>query len=239
MEPDYESPIQCKGDKCSRANGKALANSSGGVARSIKRISGIAHPCRELGHLCDASSIVRDGAESVNGEAACKRGEHPQCGKSDAIEVAEGERHKDGRCQHEDGNDATHVAQRHAIDDVHCRAGLASCCELSCWNVRVRGEVLGDETNDQTPDGAHRSAPESLHRRACDHRRRAFLQSNTFETESSRKHCYSKEPDHGQHEKCRKNHLHLQHDLNVFLLLHRVDMGRNKRAEDAHDDATC
>ena len=230
--------VEGQGHQSSGANGEALSDGSRGVARGVQGVSATSHLGAELCHLSDASGVVRDGAKAIDGQAAGQRGKHAQGGQRDAIEVAELEGYVDGRGEHKDWDDAALVAQSQALDDVHCGAELAGASELSRGHVAVRSEVLCDQADDEATDAAHSGADEALVRAAADLGRTAVLrEADTLQAELVREQDSSEVVDDRQHQNGSEHHLHLQHGLDVLLLLDGRDVRGDKTAEDADHDA--
>mmetsp|Transcript_32713 Transcript_32713/g.84721 ORF Transcript_32713/g.84721 Transcript_32713/m.84721 type:complete len:256 (-) Transcript_32713:93-860(-) len=76
LEAHHEGAVERQRHQRGRADGEALADGSGRVARRVQGVSALAHVGRELRHLRDAARIVGDRAEAVDGEAGREGGEH-------------------------------------------------------------------------------------------------------------------------------------------------------------------
>ena len=230
--------VEGQGDQGGGADGEALADSRGGVAGGVQGIRAAAHLGAEERHLRDATCVVRDGAEAVDGEAAGERREHAQSSQGDAVEVAQLEGHVDARGQHEDRHDAALVAQGQALDNVHGGSELARAGQLTCGHVGVGGEILRYQADDETAHTAHGGTDEALVRASGDLGLLPILsQAHTLQAELCREQENCKVVDDGQHQDGCEHHLHLQHTLDVALFLDRRDVGGNEATENADHDA--
>ena len=143
----HEGTEEGESDEAGRADGEALADSSGGVASSVESISSFTDFSDKVGHLGDSTGVVRDGAIAVNGEGNGEASEHANGGECDSVHGSEleGDEHSD--CEAEDGDDAGEVAERETVDDVGGTAVFAGLSELLSGSVLLRGVVLGHEAN--------------------------------------------------------------------------------------------
>ena len=145
-----ESTEEGEGDEASGADGETLADSGGGVACSVKIVSAVTDILNKVGHLSDSTSVVGDGAVSVNGEGDREAAEHADGGKSDTVHGSKGEGDKDGDGEAEDGDDAREVAEGESVDDVGGSTVLASFSEFLSRSVLFGGVVLSDEADGET-----------------------------------------------------------------------------------------
>mmetsp|Transcript_35486 Transcript_35486/g.76589 ORF Transcript_35486/g.76589 Transcript_35486/m.76589 type:complete len:700 (-) Transcript_35486:459-2558(-) len=234
LQSHNEGAVEGQTHQSSRADGESLADGSRGVASGVQSIGAITNIGRELRQLSDASGVVGNGSEAVDGQAGGQGREHAQGSQCDAVQIAEGEGHVDVGGQDEDGDDAALVAQGHAEDHVHCRAGLAGGGQLSHGNVGVGGVVLGDQSDEETADRAHGSAGEGL-AGSADH---GALGPNALQGELLGEHLVRQEVGGWQHQDGCEDHLHLQDLLDVLLLLHGADVRGHVGAEHTDHDAS-
>ena len=77
------------GRKCSGADGKALADSGGGVADGIELIGDNTNFGFEVAGFGKAARVVRDRAECVDGNGCADECEHTECGDRNTVNAGE------------------------------------------------------------------------------------------------------------------------------------------------------
>ena len=135
-----------------RADGKALAGRSSGVAERIERVGAITHLFGKACHLCNAARIVGHGAVGISGKGDAEGGEHTDRGEGNAVEAQlrvariadRGAEVSDenGDADDDDGQRRGEHAEADAADDDGGRAGLAAGGEVLCRLVGVRGVIF-------------------------------------------------------------------------------------------------
>jgi hypothetical protein len=112
----------------------------------------------EFGHFSNTTSVIRDGAISIDSQTNAQVGEHTEGseGNTEKTEESVGDISGDG--EEDDGVDARKVTEGETVDDVGGSTGLAGFGDFLDGLVVVGGIVFSedtnDETNDQTRDGA-------------------------------------------------------------------------------------
>lgn len=157
-----EGAEEGEGDEAGGSDGETLADGGGGVAGSVKIVSAVTDILLKVGHLSDSTSVVGDGAISVNGEGNREAAEHAEGGKSDTVHGSVRESDKDGDGEAEDGDDAREVSEGESVDDVGGSTVLAGFSELLSGTVLLGGVVLSDEADSKTGPEAHDDANVAL-----------------------------------------------------------------------------
>ena len=146
----HEGTKEGKSDKASRSDGETFADSGGGVASSVEVVSVVTDVLVQVGHLCDATSVVGDGAIAVNGEGNREAAEHAKGSESDTVHGSELEGDKNGDGEAENGDDARKIAESKTVDDIGGGTVSAGFGELLGRSVLFGGIVLGDEADEET-----------------------------------------------------------------------------------------
>jgi hypothetical protein len=153
-----ESTIKGEGDQSSRSDGETFTDGSGSVTGSIQSISSVSNIFTEFGHFSNTTSVIRDGAISIDSQTNAQVGEHTEGseGNTEKTEESVGDISGDG--EEDDGVDARKVTEGETVDDVGGSTGLAGFSDFLDGLIVVGGIVFSedtnDETNDQTRDGA-------------------------------------------------------------------------------------
>ncbi len=169
-----------KGGERGRADGVALSERLGRVARGVQLVRLLADVVRLVGHLDNAAGVVGDGPEGVHGQDVGRGGKHAHGGDGGAVDalrivgdigpfqtahaevVAQEQRQTDhddrhGGCLHADGESA---------DDVGGRAGERGFGDGADGAVAGFGVVLGNadekKRHQDADDAATKQPPASL-----------------------------------------------------------------------------
>mmetsp|Transcript_2614 Transcript_2614/g.6221 ORF Transcript_2614/g.6221 Transcript_2614/m.6221 type:complete len:248 (+) Transcript_2614:837-1580(+) len=157
---------QRQGYQCGGPNGKTLADGGGRVAGGIQRVGLLAHSLGQVRHLGDAPRVVADGAVHVDGQARGQRSQHSQRREGDAVCVHEREGNKHDTSQNSHRHHGGLVSECEPVNDVSSGACLCGAGHLADRRVGVRGEVLGNEADDQAapqPSGDAAKRGEGAH----------------------------------------------------------------------------
>mmetsp|Transcript_45298 Transcript_45298/g.92479 ORF Transcript_45298/g.92479 Transcript_45298/m.92479 type:complete len:579 (+) Transcript_45298:186-1922(+) len=211
----------------SGADGKALADGSRGVAGGVERVRLVTHGGGHLAHLGDAAGVIGDGAVHVDGQAGREGGEHAQRRERDTVHARELEGHEDDEGDDDHRPDHRRVPERKPVDDVGGGAGLARASDIPHRLVRVRGVVLGEEADGTAAPEAGGNADVAEEGRHGD----------AVDVHLVRERPLRHRPQDKGHEDRGEEELDLEAELNVLLLLHKVDVGRHKADDEANDNA--
>ena len=145
-----------EGHKGGRADGETLTDGGGGVTGGVKGISAAANLGAELGHLGDATSVVRDGTVSIDGQAHGERTEHTEGSEGNTVHTGQDVGASDGDAEANDRDDAGKVTDGKTVDDTSGAGDLLGLGDLAHGGVRVGSVVLSDETDEETrPETRH------------------------------------------------------------------------------------
>lgn len=146
----HEGTEESEGDEAGRADGETLSDSGGGVTGGVEGISGDTDLLVEVGHLSDSTSVVRDGAISVNGEGNGEAAEHTNGSEGNSVHSSPVEGEEDGDGEADDGDDVGEVSEGESLDDVGGSIEVASLSELLGGSVGLGGVVLSGDSNDES-----------------------------------------------------------------------------------------
>ena len=145
-----EGTEESEGNEAGRADGEALADSSGGVSSSVESVSDLTDALVKVGHLSDTASVVRDGSISVDGEGNGEAAEHTNGSEGNSVHGSPVEGEEDGDGEADNRDDVGEVSKSKTLDDVGGSVELAGLGELLSGSVGVGGVVLSGDSNDET-----------------------------------------------------------------------------------------
>jgi len=157
-----ESTVEGEGDQSGRSDSETLTDSSGSVTSSIQSISSVSNIFTEFGHFSDTTSVIRDGAISIDSQTNAQVGEHTEGseGNTEKTEELVGDEGTDG--EEDDGVDAREITEGETVDDVSGSTGLAGFGDFLDGLVVVGGIVFSEDTNDETNDQTRQGANERV-----------------------------------------------------------------------------
>ncbi len=162
--------------KSGRANGKAFADSGGGVTDGVKSIGDFTDFFGKLAHLSDTAGVIGDRAIGVNSDNGTGGGKHTNSGNGDTIEAESPVSAKDTDSDQKDRENSRGKTGGITADDAGAGAGLALTGDFLNRFVIAGGVILGDLTDGNTDDKADDNSYE---------RHNASIEENTAEEEGS------------------------------------------------------
>ena len=167
---------ECKSGKSGGTDGKAFADSGGGVTDSIKSIGDLTDFFGKLAHFGDTAGVIGDRTVSVNGNNGTGGGKHTDSGNGDAVKAECPVSAEDTDSDQKDRENGGGKTGGITADDAGAGAGLALTGNFLNRFVVAGGVILGDLTDRNTNDKADDNG---------DERHDASVEESTAEEEGS------------------------------------------------------